>query len=172
MNRKYGIGIVLYCLLHVGITAAVYASTLSIQLIQLDPLHTDVSDTSLLMEEAVMDYLFDQGFIVSNSPVISGEKNIEPGSRIALYDAQSGSFDYIAFITITYDASQSANPNANLLSHIQTAQWQLVRVSDNSAVAAGKRNPKIIKPEDDSADGIENFAKQIAAAIAAGFNKR
>ena len=70
MNKKkpliWGI-----CLLFSLVALPLGATTISVQIVQMDEAHGNVTDSSLLIEESIMDFMFSQGYIVSNSPVIS-----------------------------------------------------------------------------------------------------
>jgi len=148
------------------------AATLSVQIVQVDKIHKDVTLSSLLVEESILDFLFNQGFIVSNSPIITGENNSSTGFALAMNDARSGLADYLAFVTIFYDLENSTSPEESILSNIESAQWQLIQITDNKQIASGKHIPKIKTEKDNSTEGISSFGKQIATAINSGISKK
>ena len=51
------------------------ATTLTLQIVQVDKIHSDVTDSSLLIEESIFDYLFSKGYIVTSSPVATDLEN-------------------------------------------------------------------------------------------------
>lgn len=152
--------------------ATAEATTLSVQVVQIDKTHNDVTDSSLLIEESVLDYLFSQGIIVSTSPIITGSSAGDTGYAVALNDARSGSVDYLVYISLYYDPDSSSAPDASILRNIGSAQWRLVRVSDNKQTASGRHTPKIRTETDNSSEGIMSFGRQIAASINSSLKKR
>ena len=80
MNKKKSLirGLsLLLCLVALPLSA----TTISIQIVQMADAHDDVTDSSLIVEESIMDFMFSQGYIVSNSPVIY-DKNVKKGCFI------------------------------------------------------------------------------------------
>lgn len=152
--------------------ATAEATTLSVQVVQIDKTHNDVTDSSLLIEESVLDYLFSQGIIVSTSPIIIGSSASDTGYAVALNDARSGSVDYLVYISLYYDPDSSSAPDASILRNIGSAQWRLVRVSDNKQTASGRHTPGIRTETDNSSEGIISFGRQIAASINSSLKKR
>lgn len=174
MKLKRYAGKLWFCILLytvVSISATV-ASTVSIQLLQMDQIHSDVTESSLIVEESIIDYLFNQGLIVCTSPVIISTDGTNPGYTLALNDARSGSVDYLIFVTVYFDTKDSLSPDAVILSNINSAQWQIIRVSDNKQIASGKHSPRILSETDDSSAGITSFGKQIGAAVKSGLPQR
>lgn len=152
-------------LLVIAVTSFASAATLSVQVVQVDKGHTDVTELSLLIEESIMDYFFSDGMIVLNSPIITSSNNDSTNYASAMNDARSGSVNYLAYITLFFNTENSTKPEGLLLQNIETTQWQLIRVSDNKQIASGKFTPKINNQGDNSENGITRFAQQIAAAI-------
>lgn len=148
------------------------ATTISIQVVQMDDAYGDVSDSSLLIEEAIMDFMFSQGYIVSNSPIIHSKEKAESGMAASLEDAANGSADYLAYITVYFDRKRSATPEGNLLSNIELAQWKLVEVHGNRQLDSGTERPGLLVEVDDSATGISTFAQQVAKVINTALQKK
>lgn len=169
MSKHHSAILLCITMLAVGMASA---TTLSVQVVQIDNVHNDVTDSSLLIEESVLDYLFSQGLIISTSPIITDSAKSDTGYAIALNDARSGSVDYLVYISVYYDLDSSTAPEENVLQNIGSAQWQLVRVSDNKQTASGRHVPKIRTETDNSSAGIISFGKQIAASINSSLKKR
>lgn len=148
------------------------ATTLTLQIVQVDKMHKDVTDSSLLIEESIFDYLFSKGYIVTSSPVATDIDNNNAAYALAVNDARSSSVDFLIYTKVYYDAENSTNPDGNLLQNIDSVQWQLIRVSDNKQIASGKQTPKIVSTEDNTAKGISKFGTQVAGSICSSLGRK
>ena len=148
------------------------ATTISIQIVQMDDAHDDVTDSSLIVEESIMDFMFSQGYIVSNSPVIYDKTKAQNGMIMSLEDAINGSADYLAYITVYFDRKQSSAAELNLLSNIKQAQWSLVKVQNRQELDSGTAKPGPLVEVDDSAKGISTFGQQLAKVINTAIRKK
>lgn len=160
------------CLLFCLVALPLGATTISIQIVQMDEAHGDVTDSSLLIEESIMDFMFSQGYIVFNSPVIYNKEKAQNGMIISLEDAINGSADYLAYITIYFDRKKSTAAEANLLSNIELAQWSLVKVRDRQQIDAGTEKPGQLVQIDNSESGINTFGQQLAKVINTALRKK
>ncbi len=160
------------CLLFCLVALPLGATTISIQIVQMDEAHGDVTDSSLLIEESIMDFMFSQGYIVSNSPVIHNKEKAQNGMVLSLEDAINGSADYLAYITVYFDRKKSVAAEANLLSNIELAQWSLVKVRDRQQIDAGTEKPDQLVQMDDSERGIRTFGQQLAKVINTALRKK
>lgn len=171
MNKKkpliWGI-----CLLFSLVALPLGATTISVQIVQMDEAHGNVTDSSLLIEESIMDFMFSQGYIVSNSPVIYNKEKAQNGMIISLEDAINGSADYLAYITVYFDRKKSTAAEANLLSNIELAQWSLVKVRDRQQIDAGTEKPGQLVQIDNSERGISTFGQQLAKVINTALRKK
>jgi len=148
------------------------ATTLTLQIVQVDKIHSDVTDSSLLIEESIFDYLFSKGYIVTSSPVATDLENSNSSYALAVNDARSSSVDFLIYTKVFFDAENSTDPDGNLLQNIDSVQWQLIRISDNKQIASGKQSPKIINSEDNTAKGISQFGVQIAGSICSSLGRK
>ncbi|MBO7174585.1 MAG: hypothetical protein J6V57_02425 [Spirochaetaceae bacterium] len=171
MNKKkpliWGI-----CLLFSLVALPLGATTISVQIVQMDEAHGNVTDSSLLIEESIMDFMFSQGYIVSNSPVIYNKEKAQNGMIISLEDAINGSADYLAYITVYFDRKKSTAAEANLLSNIELVQWSLVKVRDRQQIDAGTEKPGQLVQIDNSERGISTFGQQLAKVINTALRKK
>lgn len=171
MNKKkpliWGI-----CLFFSLVALPLGATTISVQIVQMDEAHGNVTDSSLLIEESIMDFMFSQGYIVSNSPVIYNKEKAQNGMIISLEDAINGSADYLAYITVYFDRKKSTAAEANLLSNIELAQWSLVKVRDRQQIDAGTEKPGQLVQIDNSERGISTFGQQLAKVINTALRKK
>lgn len=148
------------------------ATTISIQVVQMDDANVDVTDSSLLIEEGIMDFMFSQGYIVSNSPIIYNKDKAKNGMKVSLEEAQNGSADYLAYITIYFDRGKSVAPESTLLSNIELAQWKLVKVRGQQQLDGGTEKPGQLVNIDDSERGLSTFSQQLAEVINSAIKKK
>ena len=160
------------CLLFCLVALPAGATTISIQIVQMDDAHEDASDSSLLIEESIMDFMFSQGYIVSNSPIISDKEKAQNGMILSLDDAINGGADYLAYITVYFNRKKSDASELNLLSNVEQAQWSLVKVQDRQQIDAGTEKPGQLIQMDKSAKGISTFGQQLAKAINTALRKK
>lgn len=150
----------------------VAATTISVQIVQMDDSYVDVSDSSLILEESIMDFMFSQGYIVSNSPVIYNKDKAKNGIKMSLEDAVNGSADYLAYVTVYFDRRNSSIPEGNILSNIELAQWKLIRVRGKQQLDSGTETPGSLVDIDDSETGISTFGYNLAEAINTALKKK
>lgn len=160
------------CLFFCSVAMPVSATTISVQVVQMDDSNEDVTDSSLIIEESIMDYMFSQGYIVSNSPIIYSKEKAKNGMIVSLEDAINGSADYLAYVTVYFDRNNSPAGEANLLSNIELAQWNLVQVTDRKQLDSGTEKPGYLVEVDDSEIGISTFGQQLAEVINAVLRKK
>ena len=72
------------CLFFCLVAMPLSATTISVQIVQMDDANEDVTDSSLIIEESIMDYMFSQGYIVSNSPIIYSKEKAQNGMIVSL----------------------------------------------------------------------------------------
>lgn len=150
----------------------VSATTISVQVVQMDDANGDVTDSSLLIEESIMDFMFSEGYIVSNSPIIFEKEKAQNGMIVSLEDAINGSADYLAYVTVYFDRKDSTAGESNLLSNIELAQWNLVKVSNRQQLDSGTEKPGYLVEIDDSESGIFTFGHQLAEEINSALRKK
>ena len=171
MNKKKSL-IGGLCLLFCLVAVPLSATTISIQIVQMDDAHDDTTDSSLIIEESIMDFMFSQGYIVSNSPVIYDKTKAQNGMIMSLEDAINGSADYLAYITVYFDRKKSSAAELNLLSNIKQAQWSLVKVQNRQELDSGTEKPGPLVEVEDSAKGISTFGQQLAKVINTAIKKK
>lgn len=171
MNKKNPL-VWWFCLLFCLVALPASATTISIQIVQMDDVHGDVTDSSLLIEESIMDFMFSQGYIVSNSPIISDKEKAQNGMILSLDDAINGGADYLAYITVYFNRKKSTASELNLLSNIELAQWSIVKVRDRQQIDAGTEKPGQLVQMDNSEKGINTFGQQLAKVINTALRKK
>jgi len=107
--------------------AAAAAAQFSLQISECGGAESGVSDAALQFEDVMLEYFFDAGCIVSNSPAQAAETPGGVSLWRALSDARDGSLDYLASVVLTADGARG----------FSGASWELYSVEDGEARASG-----------------------------------
>lgn len=156
---------VILALLFVLSGLAFATPSFSLQVVQKDGSETVVFEASYMIEQVILDYFYEHAYIVSNSPVIIQKKNADVSVDLqkSFDAAQEGSLDLIIQLVVTYNLSDSNNPEEAVLSNIDLIEWKAVSLSDRSVVVQGKAIPSKKYRDDD--DGLSYFANELASNI-------
>ncbi len=159
MIRRWALLIALttYC------AASCFAKSLSIQVIQNNTGEDKVLTESSVFEQYVIDYFFEKGNIVSNSPIYinsSADKNSK-ALKTALTDTKNGGLDYLVRIELTYTNETDKASQNPVLKNIESVKWINYSVLTGREISKGEAKPVLINDE----SGVSVFAKQIAFDI-------
>lgn len=167
---------VLICTIIAFLAAArsAYASAISFQIVQHDSSQDKIRNSTYEIEEALMDYFFDAGFIVTNSPTVM---STSPDDDVAAYkksmnDALDGDCDVFVNVIAEYDIDKSSAPELDLLSNIKEIRWEIYNVITGEMISSGKKSIGVVDPADDTEKGIADFASQIAVLINSGIKSK
>lgn len=150
--------------------SGVFAKNINFQVVQNNPGQEDVFATSYLFEQALVDFFFESGHIVSNSPVcIKGEEGEEASElKKVLVETLLGSMDYLVRVQVDYNAEKSKNANVMLLECVRGVSWKTYAASSGKLISSGKLVPEKIDNTNNNENGIYNFASLAASKISAG----
>ncbi len=148
--------------------ASAVASSISFQIIQHDNTQDEIRSSSYVIENALFDYFFEKGFIVSNSPAANSPD--ESFDREIYYkamdEAGEGFCSFFIVITADYDLEHATNPNAILLSNIKCVSWELFDVKDGHKINSGNRQTENDIPVSrNNEKGIKSFIYAVAGDI-------
>ena len=147
----------LACLLF---SSTVFAKQITIQIIQHNIATDKVAESSLVIEDGLLDGFFDNGFIVSNTPasVSVSEKQDLSLYNTGLGDAYEGGADFFVQIKLFYDGStqnKSGTPKKTGKKKETIRESGLERVDWTvaSAVTGKKIKESTMSFSDDEANG-------------------
>lgn len=126
-----------------------FAKQLSIQVIQHDGLKEDVSDSSFIVEDEVMNGLFDKGYIVTNSPASVSNSNAEDEKifKTGMKEASEGYSDYYVQISLFYTGSEEVNPMTTGLIKVE---WSVFSVKSGKRIKTNTfKNLNKLKKEEE-----------------------
>ncbi len=163
-GRKYTLSLIILMALAV---ASSYSAVISFQVIQHDDTQTEVRASSHIIENALFDYFFDKGFIVTNSPAAASEDEYEDKSIYyrSMAEAKLGKCEYFVVILADFQAGISSNPGGIFLSHIKQVEWTVYEASSGKKIGGGSKIPKVISNRLDNEQGISSFMAEVAQDI-------
>ncbi len=140
------------------------ASVISLQIIQHDSTQDEVRGTSYAIENAMFDFLFDKGFIVTNSPTEASSDSREDSiiCKRALSDARIGMCDIFIVLKADFKDSVSQNPQGIFLSNISRVNWEIFDVSTGKSLANGRSEVGEVPFKKDNERGVAQFVRDIA----------
>ena len=148
--------------------ASAFAASLSVQIVQHASAQTRIYETTRVIEDSILNYFFDNGFVVSNSPIALSQIGTDDDEQIfykSSDEAFYGSVKYFVTVYVDYiDLLASKNPDAVLLSNISKISWKTVDVKTNAEVDSGSGKVKA-SAASDGAWRVSSFASEVAARI-------
>ena len=123
-----------------------------------------ISEASKVFENQVLNYMFDNGHIVSNEP-ISLFENYETDSIKGFDAAVDGFVDFYVEIIIDYDMDKSSNPEAVILSNIRSVKYVIKKVNDGTVFFESEKLIPNLNGISNQNVGFNNFATKIAENI-------
>lgn len=123
-----------------------------------------ISEASKVFENQVLNYMFDNGHIVSNEP-ISLFENYETDSIKGFDAAVDGFVDFYVEIIIDYNMDDSSNPEAVILSNIRSVKYIIKKVNDGTVFFESEKLIPNLNGITNQNVGFNNFATKIAENI-------
>ena len=149
------------------LTPFCFSKNISVQIIQNNPGQDKIWVTTELFEQYVIDCFFDNGQIISNSPIwISSSDSKNRGAlRAALRENAIGGMDYLVRIEIFFKTGKNFAPDFPLLENIDKVSWKVYSVSTGLEEANGSGIPEKITDDNNNEVGISSFAHFITKKI-------
>ena len=152
--------------------ACCFASALSIQVVQHSKGESKIFETTRAIENSLLDFFFENGCIVSNSPIAVSQFDANEDENIFYKgsdDAYYGSIRYFVTVYVDLDIDDSKNPDAVALSNISKISWKTVDVRTNEEIDHGSGKVKAsaanAKKKEDAEKRVVDFASEVAARI-------
>jgi len=100
-----------------------FAKQISIQVVQHGAGAEEVFEQSFVIEDQLLDGLFESGYIVTNSPAVISNSSSEDLSlwNMGIGDAWEGSSDYFAQINLFFDSSEIESSGNAVLNKVDLA---------------------------------------------------
>jgi hypothetical protein len=157
---------ILFCFV-LGLNFCCFAKQVSFQVIQHDPATTDVTEQTLKFEDELLNSLFENGFIVTNSPSVSSESDEQDSTLFnsALGDALDGFSDLFVQMKVYYfPRTGTLTDNAE----IERIEWSLSNAKNGEKIAGKKiGNIRKINKSNDTILVADEVISEIISAIKA-----
>ena len=150
------------------------ANTLSIQIVQNYGAQKDPCAISYLIEQSVIDFFFEAGHIVSNSPVrvVEGGDKDAAALKASLKETLEGGMDYLVAITVNYAVDRElTDSDPMLLQYIKNVDWTIYAAATGRPLASGSKKPRL-SGGNNNEQGIIGFSSMLASQISAGLKTR
>ncbi len=148
------------------VSSSIWAGTqMSIQIVQNNPGQTKIWATSQYFEQAMLDYFFGQGKIVSNSPIFVDDGDSRARSsdlRYSLLENQKGGMDYLIRVDVFFRTTNSASSERPALSMIESVSWKVYDVLSGAEVGDGSMKTQKVAKGRDNELGIAELAEKVA----------
>lgn len=121
-----------------ALTGFVYASSYSLQVIQHDEITDNVNPLSYVFEDGIMDYFFNSGNIISNTP-IAAVKNASEDEHVidkAIMDALNGYCNVMIAVILEYSSNERVSDAASF-SDLEKVDWFIMDLSTEKKIADG-----------------------------------
>lgn len=125
----------LFCMM---ISSFCFAKQITVQIIQHDKTTNHVEESSLVIEDELLNGFFDNGFIVSNTPAVISESETQDLSfyNIGIGDAYEGGADFFVQVKLFYNEknqSEKEQNNGKTKTRLEKIDWTIA-----SAVTGNK----------------------------------
>lgn len=148
-----------------------FSGSLSIQIIQNNPGQDKIWDASYFLEQCITDYFFENGQIVSSSPIWISDTEAKNNSafKAALAENLEGGMEYLVRVEVFFaPASEISNPQGLLLENVRKIQWKTYLVKTGVEVAGGSALPEALTRANNNESGLAHFANLVASKINSG----
>lgn len=165
MNRRFAFA---FISIFFALPAFCFSRSLSIQIIQNNPGQDKIWDASYFFEQCITDYFFENGQIVSSSPIWINDTDLknERAKKAALAENLEGGMEYLVRVEVFYaPADETSNPQALLLENIKKVQWKSYLVKTGVEVASGSAKPDALTSSNNNESGLADFAGFVAYKI-------
>ena len=145
--------------------AASFAKSLSFQILQKNDSLNNVCESALAVEDEILNYFFENGYIVSNIPAVVSKNDAQD---LKLYndaynEAVSGTVDEFCFIKLYFIGDEKANGKVSL-GNMKKISWKLVSVKTGNILEESSSEIKAGISQNEAAN-VRNFASEFALHI-------
>lgn len=142
------------------------ASSVSVLMCQKNSDIEALRGSTLMVENGVLEILFDCGHIVSSGEAAFGDSDISEAAEKALKNSAEGFFEFLVQIIVTYRDKIPDNPAKIVCADIENVDWNIVRVRNNRSIRE-KKNIVPVKFEHESdTQALKRFAQELGYAVA------
>ena len=144
---------------------SVFGATVSVQIAEINNPQGKTSDLSYILEDALLEYFFTRGVILSTSPVICNSQDLEKDFDNTIQESCMGQVDYLILLEVFFDISQSLSPEQPRLTNVKEIKWSLYLPDTEEKIAYGSKNTPKTSKNHDAREDISSFGYQLSEEI-------
>ena len=149
------------CFMFLALTSG-FCGSLSFQILQKDESMNDVCESALVIEDEILNYFFDNGFIVSNVPaaVSNSEAEDEKFYKDSYNEAVNGTVDQFCLVKLYFTGGAEENQRVSI-GNMKKISWKIVSIRTGKIIeeASTAVEKKISMNEEAN---VRNFAADFA----------
>lgn len=152
--------------------AASFAKSLSFQILQKNDSLNTVCESALAVEDEILGYFFENGYIVSNIPAAASASDAEDFKLYsdAYNEAVNGTVDDFCFIRIYFTGDEKENGKVSL-GNMKKISWKVVSVKTGNVLEDSSSEIKAGISQNEAAN-VRNFASEFAMHIQKVINQK
>ncbi|MGL4986666.1 MAG: hypothetical protein ACRC5H_05940 [Treponemataceae bacterium] len=167
LNKNYKTCIFLFILIICAIFQ-INATSVTLLITQKDEKNDALRKTTLVFENSLMDFFFDNGVIISNEPIITQWK--KKAAKKSSYNAAVNGFcNYVLAMTINYKKNASKGSEKILVDDIENIDWEVVDTVTDAVLIKGDYSPissfGTVKSRSEAINDINIFAYGLGQQI-------
>ena len=147
-------------------SASVFARSLAFQIVQHNDSMASVCNSAYVIEDELLNYFFENGYIVSNSQA-SISSCSDDDKKLwcdGYYEASDGSFDDFVQIHLYFGQNPNINETKVSLGMIDSVSWTITSIKTGKCLETNTKS--VTKPMgSDTEENVRNFASDFAAHI-------
>lgn len=149
-----------------------FAKSLSFQILQKNDSLNTVCESALAVEDEILGYFFENGYIVSNIPaaVSAGDAQDFKLYNDAYNEAVNGTVDDFCFIKIYFTGDEKENSKVSL-GNMKKISWKVVSVKTGNVLEDSSSEIKAGISQNEAAN-VRNFASEFAMHIQKVINQK
>ncbi len=154
---------VFFCLF--VLTGFVYASSYSLQIIQHDENNENINSLSYAFEDGIMDYFFNSGNVISNTPIVAVKNASEDEHVIdkAIMTSLNGYCDVMIAVILEFSNNERMT-DAATFSDLEKVEWFVMDLSTEKKIADGTLE-NTLKDLTDTKKSISKFTTALSKDI-------
>ncbi len=163
MKKKISVIMALF----IGVSLNLSAQAVCVGLIQNDSSQKQVRLTSMILQEEVLECLYEKGFIVTDIPPVNASKKSEIKSALQknIDMAKEGTCIYSVSLIAEYEKDIKTDPEVARLAGLKKLNWSLIEVESKNIIKEG--SIKVLSAgESDDENGVRKFIAPLLKEIA------
>lgn len=150
-----------------AVPAFLSAASVSVLMCQNNSDIETLRGTTVMIENGVLEILFDRGHIVSGSKAAIGDCDMREVGAQALKNSAEGFFEFMVQIVVTYKKSaMRENPAKIIFDDIDHVDLNLVRVRTGHDIYEKKNIVPVKSEHENDTQALKRFAQELGYAVA------